>query len=79
LRDEVEVESVKRRSQAHARRSYGGLAAGVTGSDDDYVVLFGEGHADSAAASSDPALTLRLAQGQTGTIAILLKRRARRA
>jgi hypothetical protein len=44
LRDEVEVEGVERCTQAHARRSDGCLAAGVTGSNDDDVVLFGEGH-----------------------------------
>ena len=51
----------ERRAQAHARRGHGGFAAGVTGADDDDVVLFGEWHGcfyftekESAAAEATP-------------------------
>src|SRR5271170_1271496 len=45
LRDEVEVEREERRAQAHARRSDGGFAAGVSRADYYYFVLFGVWHA----------------------------------
>src|SRR5581483_5528719 len=44
LRDQIDVQSVERRLQAHARASDSGLAAGMTGSDDNDVELFGELH-----------------------------------
>jgi hypothetical protein len=44
LGDEVEVQGAERGAEAHARRSHGGLAAGVTGADDDDVEMFGKGH-----------------------------------
>lgn len=44
LGDEVEVEGEQCGAQAHARGGHGGFAAGVSGADDDHVVLFGEGH-----------------------------------
>jgi hypothetical protein len=40
LRDEIEIDRVKRGPQAHPRRSHGGLAAGVSRADYDYVVFF---------------------------------------
>ena len=44
LRDEIEVQREEGGAQAHARGGDGGFAAGMSGSDDDDIVLFGEGH-----------------------------------
>src|SRR6185437_8237632 len=44
LGDEIEVEREQRGAQAHAGRSHGGFAAGVSSPHDDYVVLFGKRH-----------------------------------
>ena len=43
LGDEIDVEGVERRLQAHAGCGHGGFAAGVSGADYDYIELFGEG------------------------------------
>ena len=44
LRDEIEVQCEEGGAQAHARGSHGGFAAGMSGSDDDDIILFREGH-----------------------------------
>ena len=44
LRDEVGVEGEQGGAQSHARGGHGGLAAGMTGSDDGDIDLFGNGH-----------------------------------
>ena len=43
LGNEVDVEGVEGGLQAHAGGGHGGFAAGVSGADDDYIELFGEG------------------------------------
>src|SRR5277367_1889948 len=48
LRDEVEIEREQGGAHAHAGRGRGRLAAGVSGADDDYVVLFSKGHISTA-------------------------------
>jgi len=40
LRDQIHVEREQRGAKPQARRRYRGLAAGVAGADNDYVVLF---------------------------------------
>ena len=42
LGDKIDVERVKCGLQAHARSSHGSLASGMTGTDHDHVVRFGE-------------------------------------
>jgi len=42
LRDQIHVERVESRLQAHAGAGHRGLASGVTGADYDNVELFGE-------------------------------------
>ena len=44
LGDQVEVKGEQGGAQAHAGGGDGGLAAGVSGADDDDIELFGEGH-----------------------------------
>src|SRR5271154_1999586 len=44
LRDEVEVERKQSSAQAHTGCGHGRLAAGMSGSDYEYIVLFGERH-----------------------------------
>ena len=44
LGDEVEVHGDERGLEAHTRGSHGGFAAGVTGADDNDIVLLGERH-----------------------------------
>ncbi len=44
LGDQVEVEGEQGGAQTHAGGGHGGLAAGVSGADDHYIELFGEGH-----------------------------------
>jgi len=44
LRDEVKVKREQSGAQAHAGRGHGRFAAGVSGADDDYIVLFCEWH-----------------------------------
>jgi hypothetical protein len=44
LRDEIDVERIESRFQAHARGGHGGFAPGMAGADYDYVELFGELH-----------------------------------
>src|ERR1700674_4527518 len=46
LRDEVDVQGVEGGLEAHAGAGDGGLASGVSGADDYYVEIFGEGHGD---------------------------------
>jgi hypothetical protein len=53
LRDEVEVEGEQGGAQAQAGRGHGRLAAGVSGADDDYIVLFGKRHSSSILAVLD--------------------------
>jgi len=45
LRNEVYVQRVEGGLQAHAGRSHGCFASGVTGANHDNVGMFGEGHA----------------------------------
>ena len=44
LRDQIDVEGVEGGLKSHASAGYGGLAAGVSGADDDDVEIFGELH-----------------------------------
>ncbi len=44
LRDEVGVEGEEGGAQSHARGGHGGFAAGMTGSDDGDIEMFGERH-----------------------------------
>ena len=44
LRNQIYVQRVEGGLEAHARRSHGGFASGVTSADYDYVEVFGEGH-----------------------------------
>jgi hypothetical protein len=42
LGNEIDVQGIERRPQAHTGSGHGGFAAGMSGADDDYFELFGE-------------------------------------
>lgn len=44
LRDQVDIQRVERRLEAHACGGHRGLASGMAGADNNYVELFGELH-----------------------------------
>src|SRR5262249_27167408 len=65
LRDQVHVERKQGSLQTHAGRSHGGLAAGMTGADYQYVVVFRELHGFETWPDANPSIL------QAGAVSLL--------